>query len=67
MVDQYLHSVISVINMKPTKNGIQVLLPNKTTIKYSRSYNLKIPDLPEEATRAHISKVLVSGSLLSIG
>ena len=36
-VDQYIHSAIPVINMKPTENVIQVLLPNEATIKSSHN------------------------------
>ena len=66
-VDQYIHSIIPFINMKPIKNDIQVLLPNKATMKSSHTYNLKISDIPEESTKAHIFKEVASVSLLYIG
>ena len=54
-------------NITPTSDGIEVLLPNSTTIKSTHQANINLPSLPTSATSVHLFPSLASGSLLSIG
>ena len=63
----YIHTAIPVLNITPTSNGIDVLLPNNATMHSTHTGQLDIPALPPEAKTAHIFTELASGSLLSIG
>ena len=63
----FIHTNIPLTNIKPTSRGIEVLLPNKATMKSTHTALLDIPNLPESARTTHIFPQLASGSLLSIG
>ena len=54
-------------NIRPTTNGISVLLPNHDRIQTTHQAKLKLPNLPSAAKDVHIFPSLASGSLMSIG
>eukprot|EP00978_Attheya_sp_CCMP212_P006284 scaffold14236_cov54-Attheya_sp.AAC.6 len=56
-----------VIISSPANPGIQVQLPDGSSIESSHKANLNIPGLPAAASESHIFPSLTSGSLLSIG
>ena len=64
---KFIHTNIPLTYIKPTSRGIEVLLPNKATMKSTHTALLDIPNLPESARKTHIFRQLASGSLLSIG
>ena len=53
-------------NMQPTSRGIEVNLPDGSTIKSTHTASLDLPSLPAAAQVAHVFPGL-TGSLLSIG
>ena len=54
-------------NVRPTTNGISVLLPNHDRIQATHKAKLKLPHLPPAAKEVHVFPSLASGSLMSIG
>ena len=65
--DKVVHTAIPIKNIQPTTKGVEVVIPNGTTMKAAHTEELYIPDLPIHARRVHIFPHLASGSLLSIG
>jgi hypothetical protein len=54
-------------DIHPTANPIHVELPDGSTITSTHTGILPLPNLPDNAIRAHIFPRLTSGSLISIG
>jgi hypothetical protein len=63
----YLMMNSSCSNAKPTKNGVNVLLPDGGTMRATHTAELPIKALPYAAQQAHLFPALSSGALLSIG
>jgi hypothetical protein len=54
-------------SVKPTNNGVSVLLPDGSTMRATHTAELPIQELPHAARQAHLFPALSSGALLSIG
>ena len=54
-------------SITPTNPSIPVLLPNGQFMHSQATTNLPVPNLPRQATKAHVFSSLASGSLLSVG
>ena len=59
--DQYIHSDILTKNIETTNDDIEVLLPNKGTMKLTYTCNQDIPKLSRKSTKAHIFRELAPG------
>ena len=55
------------VDVHPNPNGVQVLLPNHSTIKSTHKAKLNLPQLSDQATSTHLFPSLASGNLLSVG
>ena len=62
-----IHCALPIDEVKPNPQGINVLLPNKATMRSTHTASINIPGLPKHARIAHIFPQLASGSLLSVG
>ena len=54
------------LEVQPDSDGIQVLLPNHSTITSTHKAKLNLPKLSDHATSIHLFPSLASGSLLSV-
>ena len=63
----YINVNLPLTNIRPTNNGIEVLLPNSARMRSTHTALLDIQGLPQQAKTTHIFPNLASGSLLSIG
>jgi hypothetical protein len=57
----------NLLGIKPTTNGIAVILPDGAHIRSTHTGTLPVPGLPLSACRVHVFPSLQSHSLLSIG
>ena len=53
-IDSSPPSTVSIVNVQPTKNGIQVLLPNHEIIQTTHKANLNLSHLPSIATQVQV-------------
>ena len=58
---------IPVKNLQPATDPITITIPDGNTMRSSHTRSLNIPDLPPEATHAHIVPELDAHSLISLG
>jgi hypothetical protein len=55
-------------NLRPTRNGLNVLLPDSTTIQATHEGQLKLhPSLSTKASTAHVLDGITNASLISLG
>ena len=64
--NRYFPPDYPVTNLHPTNAGLNVTLPDSTTIKSTHTATLPIPSLDANATKVHIFPTLLS-ALLSVG
>ena len=66
-LDTSSNNNIPLKNIRPTSEGVQVILPNNQKMQATHEAELDIPDLPPESKTANIFSNLASGSLYAIG
>ena len=64
---EFAHTDLPIINVRPTTDGISVLIPNGDHMLSTHTAELDLPHLPHQAKQVHLFPSLASGSLLSIG